>query len=46
MPALRANTRQARCGIVLDVKPYDPADLNSAADVAAHAGTASSTAGS
>ena len=39
MPALRANTRQARCGIVLDVKPYDPADLNSAADVAAaHAG--------
>lgn len=39
MPALRAHTRSARCGIVLDVKPYDPADPSSAADVAAaHAG--------
>lgn len=39
LPALRAHTRQAKCGIVLDVKPYDPADPDSAADVAAaHAG--------
>ena len=36
MPALRAHTRTANLGIVLDVKPYDPADDREESRQAAH----------
>lgn len=36
VPALRAHTRQAKLGIVLDVKPYYPADDRAESQQAAH----------